>query len=406
MNSRITLFIHVTGDCVIKGGLRLKRIAVLLLIMLVLASCAVRPSEPQNPLIQWLEDAKLDARETPEELYAAALKEDTLVVYSTSTRMMDTAKSFEKHYTGLTVKVEDIREGELYDMLQNNYETENFDCDVICSADGRGILTNEFLPKMLAVKYVPYDISNKILPGNNEDTLMLAGEAPMLQYNDVYYPQPPVSNWWELTGDEWRGKVYMPNPVRSVTTMAFLSMIVKHSDMMAKAYEELYGTSLEMPEDAGRTFIRRLAENDVILVNSSDEVADAIGLPGSNSPYLGIMISSKARLRDIGYEMTIHYDMEPFCGVYTPINIMMAGGSRNVNTAKLFIRWLLGETDGQGEGYKPYLQSGAWSVRSDVRDDTGVRSEELNLLYMDRAYMYEHKDDMLVFWEELIGQRG
>jgi iron(III) transport system substrate-binding protein len=254
------------------------------------------------------------------------------------------------------------------------------------------------------VKYVPYDIKDKILPGNNEDLLMLAGEAAVFSYNESYYPEPPISNWWELTEEKWRDMTYIPNPVRSMTTLAFFSTIIDNSDLMAQAYEDLYGRPLELPpgESAGREFVRRLMDNGVVRLNSSDEVAEVIGMPGSNSPAVGIMISSKTRLREIGYELINHYDMKPFCGVYTPINVMLAGGSRNINAAKLFIRWLLGETDGTGEGYRPYLQSGAWSVRSDVQDYTGVRLDELNLLDIDRRSLYENFNDVLAFWEELL----
>ncbi len=128
-------------------------------------------------------------------------------------------------------------------------------------------------------------------------------------------------------------------------------------------------------------------------------------MPGSGSESVGIIISSKTRLRDIGYEMTNHYGMEPFCGVYTPVSVMLAGGAPNINAAKLFVRWLLGEADGQGEGYKPYLQSGAWTVRKDVRDDTGVRIEELNLLAQDKTYQYDNQEAFLDFWEGLMARR-
>jgi iron(III) transport system substrate-binding protein len=359
---------------------------------------------PDNPFADWLAAAKLNAEEQPEELYAAALDEGALTVYSTSTRMMDVAKSFEKQYPGLIARVEHLREGELYDKLKENYKTHNYNFDIIVSADGVGIMANEFLSKGIAVKYVPHDIADKILPGNNEDFLMLAGEASMLLYNDKYYTEPPINNWWELTEEKWRGMVYIANPVKSITTLAFLCMVIGNDDMMAEAYENYYGEPLTLTsgENAGQVFVRRLVENDVVFVNSSDEVAEEIGFPGSQSQALGIAISSKMRLRDLGYEITNHYDMKPFAGVYTSVSVMMAGGTKNVSAAKLFIRWLLGEADGQGEGYKPYLQSGAWSVRSDVRDDSGVRSDELNLLHTDRNYMYENQESFLAFWESLL----
>jgi len=391
------------------NGFAMRRvIALTLLFMMVLAiiltGCAQRDTESAGPLADWLVAAGLDARETPEALYAAALSEDMLVVYSTSTRMMDVAASFEKQYPGLIVKVEHLREPELYETLANNFETGNFAGDVIISADGRGIMHNEFLQNHIAVKYVPYDIADKILPGNNEDFLMLAGEATVLCYNELYYSEPPIDNWWELTDSKWQGMVYLPSPTRSMTTLAFFCTIVENSDVMAQAYERLYGYPIELPQggNAGLEFVRRLMENGANIVNSSDEVAEIVGAPGSGSPYIGIIISSKTRLREIGYELLNHYDMEPFAGLYVPVNVMMAGGAKNVNTAKLFIRWLLGEADGQGEGYRPYLQSGAWTVRSDVRDETGDRVETLNLIHVDRGYLYENQESFLSFWEGLL----
>jgi iron(III) transport system substrate-binding protein len=233
---------------------------------------------------------------------------------------------------------------------------------------------------------------------------MLAGEATVLCYNGRRYAMPPINNWWELTEEKWRGMVYLANPTRSITTLAFFCMIINNSDTMAQAYEDLYGHTLPLPqgENAGREFIRRLMANGANIVNSSDEVAEIVGAPGSESPYLGITISSKTRLREIGYEFVNHYGMEPFSGVYVPINVMMAGGAKNINAAKLFIRWLLGEADGLGEGYRPYLQSGAWTVRSDVRDETGDRVEDLNLLHLDRVYLYENQGPFIGFWEGLL----
>ncbi|MCL2060705.1 MAG: hypothetical protein FWH01_16900 [Oscillospiraceae bacterium] len=370
------------------------------------APASALPDAPGS-LSDWYAALDLDAQDTPQTLYAAAQNEDMLVVYSTSTRMMDVAKSFERNYPGLLAYVEHIREGELFDKLNLNYESGDFACDVICSADGKGILENEFLPKLIAVKYTPYDIKSKILPGNDDAKLMLAGEATVFSYNAQYYQSPPVGNWWELTEEKWRGMIYIPNPSRSVTTSAFFNMLISNSDEMALAYEALYGRPLETGagESAGREYIRRLMANDAVIVNSSDEIAEIIGAPGSRSPSIGIVISSKTRLRDIGYEMANHYGMEPFCGVYLPNCIMLAGGARNINAAKLFIRWVLGEADGQGEGYRPYLLSGAWSVRSDVRDETGVRIDELNLLHPDSAYLYANQDTFLTFWEELLLSR-
>jgi iron(III) transport system substrate-binding protein len=385
----------------------MKRWIAALLCVTLLSACGGMPPEKEDPLAGWLAGAKLGAEETSEELYAAAQKEDMLVVYSTTTRMFDVAASFEKAYPGLLVQVEDMREDDIYEKLTENYAAGDFSCDVIVSSDGHGVLTNEFIPKTIAVKYVPYDIEDKLLPETNTNLLMFSGEATVVGYNETQYVSPPVNNLWELTEEQWRDMVYMPNPAKSATTMAFLSMIMKSSDMLAQSYKELYGEPLTIPEgeNAGKVFIRKLVENDVMLVNSSDEVCEEIGYPGSAHKSIGIFSSGKLRMRDLGYEMVANYDLQPFCGVYSSISVMLAGGAKNVNTAKLFVRWLMGETDGQGEGYAPYLHGGAWSVRNDVSDDTNVDVASLNLLYLDRDYFYQEYDDITAFWKEMIESR-
>jgi iron(III) transport system substrate-binding protein len=355
----------------------------------------------------WEEKANLTAQETPEQLYEAALAEDTLVIYSTSTRMLDVAASFQKQYPGLTARVVDIREDEMYIKLQEDFDLGTVVCDVVCSADGRGVMVNEFIPQGVVYKYEPYDFADQMINTGEDALLMLVNEASMLYYNDLYYDAPPITNWWELTEEAWRGKVIMPNPARSLTTMAVFGTFIKESDAMAAAYEQRYGEPLTLRdgEYAGEAFVRMLVENDVMIANSSDEVAEAVGAPGMASDVVGIMVSSKMRLKSIGYHLHYCDPMEPFDGVATPVNIMMAGGATNINAAKLFIRFILGETEGKGDGYKPYLQSGAWSMRKDVSSATPIRQEELELIYIDRDYIYDYKTEIAALWEQLMAAR-
>jgi iron(III) transport system substrate-binding protein len=381
----------------------MRKILAIIALALSLAACAAQ----ENPMAAWEQTANLAAAETPEQLYAAALQEDTLVVYSTSSRMLDVAASFQKQYPGLTARVVDIREDEMYENLREDFDAGTVECDVVCSADGRGVMVSEFIPEGITYKYTPYDFADKMIDTGEDALLMLVSEASMLYYNDTYYAAPPITNWWELTEEAWRGKVTMPNPARSLTTMAVFGTFIKESDAMATAYETRYGKPMELEggESAGEAFVRMLVENDAVIVNSSDEVAEAVGAPGTSLPAVGIMVSSKMRLRGIGYNLHYCDPMKPFDGVATPVNIMMAGGAKNVNAAKLFIRWVLGETDGGGEGYKPYLQSGAWSMRTDVEAATPIKQEDLRLIYIDRAYIYTHKDDIAALWERLMAER-
>ncbi len=376
----------------------------IILLALVFTGCQAKKSD--DKLAVWLANARLDADDTNDELYERARDEGILTVYSTSTRMIDVAKSFERNYPGLLVKVLDVRPADAIAMLKNSADAGEYDCDVFLCSDSDGVMAEELLPKGYIFKYVPSFLKDRLIPGSDGDVLTLMYEAIMFVYNDEIFAAPPVSNWWELTEPQWRGKVYMPNPVRSVTTFGFLSMFIKNEAAFARAHEQRYGKPPEtLPgEGAGKAFFRALAANGLVLTNSSDEVAQCVGEPGIKDANVGIMVSSKLRLCDVGYTLAVSNDMQPYAGVMSPNNIMLAGGSKNINAAKLFIRWLFGEADGQGEGYKPYLQNGAWSVRTDVRSESALASEQMNVIGMDTRYIYDNKDDVMAFWQSIVGE--
>ncbi len=366
----------------------------------LLSGC--QKDQAKNPIDDWLNNAALDADETVEELYEEALNEGILTIYSSSTRMADVVKSFEKQYPGLTVKMIDVRTNEIIEMLKQTVDDGSYDCDVFfCSASA--LLENELLPNGYVYPYVPAFLDGKLVEGNNNLPALMY-EAVTFTYNNSIYEKSPVSSWWELTEEQWQGKVLMPNPARSDTTFSFINMMVKNEAMLLDAYKERYGKELiTLPgEGAGKTFLRMLVKNGLTIVNSSDEVAEGVGAPGIKESMLGIMASSKLRLQDVGYAITVDKDIAPFSGVATQNNIMIAGGAKNINSAKLFIRWIYGEEDGQGEGYKPYILNGSWPARTDVKGESELSLNEMNLIFLDDAYLYENKDELMDFWVSLL----
>lgn len=373
-------------------------------ILFLISSCAPKQQAINSEMETWLLNAHLDAKDTPEELYEKALTEDTLVIYSSSTRVMDVKDSFEKQYPGLTVYVQDTRSVDLVDVLKQEFLDGQYHCDIVLCSDDNGVISQELIPEGIVYKYVPYDIADKIRPENDTAILPMVEEIEMAFYNSEVYSAPPVNNWWELTEERFYGGVVMPNPTKSFSAMGLVGMTLKNSDVMALAYRELYGRDLALKdgETAGEAYWRMLMENGLILVNSSDEVVEFVGTPGLSDPPIGIMVSSKLRMRDVGFYIEPIYDMRNFCGTYTPNSIMIAGGSKNINAAKLFIRWILGETDGQGEGSKPYLQKGAWSVRTDVQSNANVSLDALEYFQLDPEYIYDNLDDITAYWLTLM----
>lgn len=346
----------------------------------------------------WLQTADLWAEETAQELYEKALQEDVLQIYTVSGRIFDVAESFQKQYPGLIVEVTYLRAEELTAQLLENAESGKYGCDLLFLTNGDGSLTEKLIPAGLAYKYVPYDMADKISPQGNDAYLSVLLETALLTYNDHFYAAPPVTNWWELTLPEWKGRVYITDPSRSMISYTLFAMMEEHNEEMEQAYASCFGE--ECPgENAARFFIEKLLENDLQIVNDSDDIANAIAAPGTKTDAVGILNASKMRLRQQGYPLMVCYDLQPFAGVINPANIMIAGGSENVNGAKLFIRWIMGETDGTGEGYRPFLSEGAWSSRTDVRGEASRELTDISAIYTDEKYSCRHRQDFLDFWD-------
>ena len=63
---------------------KIKSAMILILFMGILTGC----SEKENQMTSWAENANLSDHESREELYQAALKEDTLMIYSVSSKFL------------------------------------------------------------------------------------------------------------------------------------------------------------------------------------------------------------------------------------------------------------------------------------------------------------------------------
>ncbi len=66
-------------------------------------------------------------------------------------------------------------------------------------------------------------------------------EAIFIHYNPLLFEEQPIDNWWELTDERWKNKVYAPNPMQSVTTLAMYNMLIKNNDLMEESYKLHYG---------------------------------------------------------------------------------------------------------------------------------------------------------------------
>ncbi len=308
---------------------------------------------------------------------------------------------------GLTVDVKDIRGNDVVDMALSDYESGQYNSDLIICSDCDGSLYKELIEPGIIYPYMPWDIKPAMKENHADTELDFLGEAMMLFYNGNLFKTQPIDNIWELTEEKYKGKIIMANPLSSFSTYGYCSAMFTEQEALKQAYEEYCGEELDVSDgkNAGEIFWEMTAPN-IVFTNSSDEVLEGVGNPVNSEMWIGIMISSKMRYQELGYSVMPIYQMEPFAAVYTPNCVSIVGGSKNINSAKLFVRYLLGESDGKGIGYQPFSTSGTWSTRKDVQDGNAVPLLEISHVYLDKEYIYKYRDSMKSFWESLLQENG
>lgn len=353
----------------------------------------------------WLAAANLDAEETPEQLYEKAKAEGKVVIYTMTSRVTDVKESFEKQYPGVTAEVYDMRMGEILEKFQREYEAGIHNVDILVIKDADGSAYHDFVKTGMMHNYIPYDFKDKISEENQKVGLIAYTEFKQVIYNTEKYPECPVDSWWDLTRPEYKGKLMMPNPAANSEIMGLFMAMVQHSDQMEEAYREEFGEDivLDGTENAGYEFVKRLAANDLILTESDGDVCEAVGKAGQTDPPIGIVTSSKMRsVEEKGWVMDVATGISPIESVDAPAFVMLADQAEHVNAAKLFMRWMCGEADGKGEGYKKFAVRGCWSVRSDQPPVAGNKPyAEIPLWPLDMEYNYSLSRDMNDFWISL-----
>lgn len=354
---------------------------------------------------EWLKNAELEAEESPDELYQKAKEEGKVVIYTLTSRVTDVKASFEKQYPGVTAEVYDMRMGDILEKYQREYEAGIHNADILVIKDDDGGVYHDFVKTGMLHGYIPYDFRDKISEENQRVGMIPYTEFKQIVYNTEKYPESPIDNWWDLTRPEYRGKIMMRNPASTNEVMGLFIAMIQHADEMEEAYKREFGEDLVLDgtENAGYEFMKRLVANDLILAESDGDVCEAVGKAGQNDPPIGIVTSSKLRsVKDKGWVMDCCTGVAPAEAVDSPAFALLADQSEHVNAAKLFIRWMCGEADGQGEGYSKFAVRGCWSVRSDQMPvEPNLPYAEINLWPLDVEYAYQLSRDVNDYWISL-----
>src|SRR5699024_10396777 len=146
---------------------------------------------------------------------------------------------------------------------------------VIAQESGR--IKGELMDTGYLENVVPESMVDTI-PEEYQDPLAMLFITKLFIYNSETFDAPPVNSIWELTEEEWKGKVFMKDPKQEGVNTDFFTMLTSPeiSEQIADAYERYYGEEIELTEEnAGYEWMKALFENEVVLFNSDTRVTEA-----------------------------------------------------------------------------------------------------------------------------------
>lgn len=314
-------------------------------------------------------DEKLDAM-TAEELLPLAQAEGTVTVYSFTSRIGKVEAAFEAAYPGIDLQGFDISSTEQIARLKAEAQAGVTNADVIYISDTPVVLT-ELLETGIIAPYVPPRVAARVAPEFQTPLLAQRLSTKVLMYNEESYPNgAPVDSLWDLTREEWAGKVIMVDPLQRGDYLDLMTEIVLRSDEMAAAYEAEFGAAIELgdAENAGEKFIMDLFANDLILVGSTDDVNAAVGVLGQEAAPLGFTSYSDRRdNEDEGWALQVANDVAPAPGIVFPAVLALTAKPNNPAAARLVVDFLMGdESETGGPGLAPFYVAGDYVTRSDI----------------------------------------
>jgi iron(III) transport system substrate-binding protein len=328
---------------------------------------------------------------------AAAKAEGKVLVYANSSRIEKAAALWQEKYPDITVEGYDLGGDEAVVKVREEQKAGAYVGDVYFAGGGPDVF-GELYPKGYLVPFVPDDLLS-VLPEEARNPFPVSRYGVRtLGYNFELNPDGcPITNWWQLTEPELKGKVYIEDPLTDASTMGILTTIASHADELAAAYKDLYGSDPVLDADtpdAGWLWVKKFAQNSPVPEPGGDEVVQAFSTPGMTEAGVGFTSYSKYRDTLTG---ELVFDackgVKPVMGVQTQAYLAIMNQAPHPNAAKLFINFIL------NEGFEPWNVIGDYSARTDVAAPEGaIPREELSVWSQDDDFVYKNITKMRDFW--------
>ena len=374
-------------------SIRRSALLALPLAAIVLAGCT--PAEAEDT-------TDYDAM-THDELVAAAEAEGAVTVYAFTSRIATVEEEFEAAYPGIDVTAIDISSTEMVTRLTSEHEAGSATADVAYVSDAPVVIP-ELVDTGILTSYVPERLEDVLAEEHQSPLLAQRLSTKVLMYNEEAHPGgSPVTNLWELTQDEWTGRVIMVDPNVRGDYLDLATEMSLRADEMADAYADLTGEELVLDDgvaDAGQQFLADLYANDVVLVDDTDAVNAAIGATGQAEPPVGFTSYSDRRdNEEEGWALQVASGVEPANGIVFPALLGLTEGGDNPAAARLLIDFIMGDdTETGGPAFAPFYVAGDYPVRTDmVAPEDALGLDELGAWSIDPTETVELRDDTADF---------
>lgn len=334
---------------------------------------------------------------TPEALYELAKQEGTVTVFSLSSRIARVEKAFEEAYPGVDLVGIDLSSAKQVARVVAEQQAGVHAVDVLYLADAPVVLRDLLAPGRIQT-YVPPRVADQIDAEFKAPLLVHRLSTKVLMYNEAAYPDgSPITNLWQLTLPDWRGKVMMVDPTQRGELLDLLTEIALHPDEMAAAYKAQFGTDLAVDSDltgAGEQFIRNLFLNDLVLVSNSDDLNKAVGTKDATNPPVAFGTYSDRRdNEEEGWALQVANDVVPANGILFPAVLAVADKAPHPAAARLLIDFMFGDDSADGgPAFAPFNVPGDYATRTTIADDPdSVPLEGLKAWTINTEAVAEHR---------------
>lgn len=334
------------------------------------------------------------AEPSHDKLVDMAKKEGSLTIYSNSSRHSKAGEAFEKKY-GIKVFSTQLKDMEIIEKISREASANLKGADLVFVQDS-GRVYGELIAPGLVTNYVPPTMK-KILPKEDQNPLVFMFLNKGIIFTAEKSGDSPITNIWQLTDPEWKGRVQMKDPLQEAVNINFLTMLTRKdwSDKLAKAYQQHYGKPIKLTtKNAGYEWMKKFFANGVILGTSDTKLSEAVGAKGQSRQLVGIFTMNKTRsAARKNLSLGVAKNITPFSGFYYPMYCMLPTNARNMNAAKLFAEFILTE-----EGFKPWTNSpGDYPPNPQVKTNEGDLSMaqwSKIMVREDPKWCFEHRAEV------------